>query len=210
MLCQSVRNLMPAVRPDLCHALALTALLLPLTTWGGAGHSHEHGVATLNLALSPYQVHLEFLSPAYNLLGFEHAPQTQAQQTAVNQMLTALADGHLFNLQGGGCILESHALETGFTKADMPRHGNEPGHEHKHGHAHHDHQHLHDEPTNAAGFHDLLLLLGYNCDAVPERLSIAPLLAQFPAIAQLQVQVVGMQGQRAQQLTPAQPVIRLR
>ncbi|MBM0104947.1 DUF2796 domain-containing protein [Steroidobacter sp. S1-65] len=55
-------------------------------------HAHEHGVATLNVAVDASRLALQFRSPAMNLVGFEHRPRTAQDQAAVSQALEWLRD----------------------------------------------------------------------------------------------------------------------
>ena len=39
--------------------------------------AHVHGVAHLNVALEDNELYIEFISPAANIVGFEHQPKTE-------------------------------------------------------------------------------------------------------------------------------------
>ena len=47
-------------------------------------HVHEHGVATLEVAIEAARLVLQFRSPAINLLGFEHPPRSAEDHAAVS------------------------------------------------------------------------------------------------------------------------------
>jgi hypothetical protein len=68
--------------------LAVLALTLPCAV---AARPHVHGAATLEIAIEAEQVELRLVSPLENLLGFEHAPRTEAQRTATRDMEKTLA-----------------------------------------------------------------------------------------------------------------------
>lgn len=53
-------------------------------------HAHEHGVATLGVAIDARQLAIQFRSPAMNLLGFEHRPRSAQDQAAVSRALALL------------------------------------------------------------------------------------------------------------------------
>lgn len=55
-------------------------------------HAHEHGVATLDVAVDGSQLLLQFRSPAMNLLGFERAPRTAQDEAAVAKAVQMLRD----------------------------------------------------------------------------------------------------------------------
>jgi hypothetical protein len=60
--------------------------------WFEDHHAHEHGVATLDVAVHASQLVLQFRSPAMNLLGFEHAPRSTQDNAAVSRALKWLRD----------------------------------------------------------------------------------------------------------------------
>ena len=55
--------------------------------------THEHGAALLNVALDGPDLVLEFISPAINIVGFEHAPSTNEQTELVEAAVDQLSDG---------------------------------------------------------------------------------------------------------------------
>ena len=55
-------------------------------------HAHEHGVATLEVAIEAAQLAIQFRSPAMNLLGFEHRPRSAQDQAALSRALGWLRD----------------------------------------------------------------------------------------------------------------------
>jgi hypothetical protein len=54
--------------------------------------SHNHGEAQLSLVLDGDQIAFTLASPAANLVGFEHAPENEAQQTKINNAKQTLGD----------------------------------------------------------------------------------------------------------------------
>lgn len=79
---------------------ALFVTLLCATTIGAAvedelfeeHHAHEHGVATLDVAVDGSRLVLLFRSPAMNLVGFEHRPRSAQDHAAVSQAMDWLRD----------------------------------------------------------------------------------------------------------------------
>jgi hypothetical protein len=55
-------------------------------------HAHEHGVASLEVAVEASRLVLQFRSPAMNLLGFEHQPRSAQDNAAVARALGLLRD----------------------------------------------------------------------------------------------------------------------
>jgi Protein of unknown function (DUF2796) len=45
--------------------------------------THQHGAASLQVSLDGRALHIALAGPADNILGFEHAPRTEAQKEAV-------------------------------------------------------------------------------------------------------------------------------
>lgn len=54
--------------------------------------AHEHGVATLNVAVDASRLMLQFRSPAMNLVGFEHRPRSAEDHAAVSRAMAWLRD----------------------------------------------------------------------------------------------------------------------
>lgn len=98
--------------------LAITLVLAPLVAAAGGGHRHHgthvHGHARLNLAQEGTALAMEFISPAANLLGFEHAPRNPAQHTALEEAVAALMDGAaLFHFSPqADCRLDDARVDT--------------------------------------------------------------------------------------------------
>lgn len=68
--------------------------------------SHVHGKADLALALEGSMLAVELETPLFNLVGFEHAPETDEQKVAVERAEAALSDADVlfvFNADAG-CI----------------------------------------------------------------------------------------------------------
>lgn len=72
-------------------ALSLTLVFATATGAGAEDelfeehHAHEHGIATLEVAVDASQLVLQFRSPAMNLLGFEHQPRSVRDNAAVSR-----------------------------------------------------------------------------------------------------------------------------
>ena len=77
-------------------------------------NAHEHGVAHLNVAIEHADLYLEFISPAANIVGFEHPPRTDGQKAKVNKAVEALKNGEAMillppDVQGwlADCIIDT-------------------------------------------------------------------------------------------------------
>lgn len=109
--------------------------------------AHVHGIAALNLALEGQEVHIELDSPAANIVGFEHAPSSEADHAALDKAVATLKDGdRLFKFNDdAGCRVETVNVASGLLDEEHEGHTDEkPGehpHEEKEGHDHEQHEH---------------------------------------------------------------------
>ncbi len=155
--------------------------------------AHEHGVAKLNVVLDGNTLELELDSPAMNLVGFEHAANSdsdKAKVAAVRQQLEQPLK--LFGLaSAAGCKEDQQELESPLF-GDAPK-ADGDGDEHEKGHVHSD--------INA---HYQL-----TC-ATPGKLAhidLAPLYKAFPATQTINVQLIGPNGQKGVETSPAKAVV---
>ncbi|WP_054886544.1 DUF2796 domain-containing protein [Pseudomonas sp. NBRC 111130] len=155
--------------------------------------AHEHGVARLNAVLDGNTLELELDSPAMNLVGFEHMASSDADKAKVAAVRQQLEQPlKLFALaSSAGCKEDQQELESPLfgdaAKAD------DDGDEHEKGHVHSD--------INA---HYQL-----TC-ATPEKLNqidLAPLYKAFPATQKINVQLIGPNGQKGVETSPAKAVV---
>ena len=154
----------------------------------GSLGAHQHGVASLNVALDGNTLELELDSPAMNLVGFEHAASSDADKAEVaavrQQLEQPLA---LFGLaQDAGCSVSAKDLQSPLF-GDASATGHEHAHEHTDIHAHY--QLACAQPGKLA------------------RLDLGPLFTTFPATQTINVQLIGPNGQKGSQATPAQAVV---
>ena len=75
-------------------SLATLVLLLPIKSAEPETtlDAHEHGSAMLNIAVDGNILFIEFESPAANITGFEHGPQTTAQAASIEAAISLLED----------------------------------------------------------------------------------------------------------------------
>lgn len=71
------------------------------------GSAHEHGAATLDIAIEANQIVVQFQSPLDNLVGFERAPRTDSETQRAAEAVARLQDGErLFRFDpAAGCKL---------------------------------------------------------------------------------------------------------
>ena len=126
-------------------ALGLAAPLLPAQDAGGkaappAGGdaaftqrgAHLHGKVVVNVALEGKLLSVELDAPAINVIGFEHAPRTDAQQRelAAADRWLASGVGVIGVSAAAGCVRQQ--VDYTPPKFDGDDHDHEAGHDHEH------------------------------------------------------------------------------
>ena len=181
--------------------LALPLALLPLHAAQAANHehshahaheehasldAHEHGVASLNVALDGQTLEIQLQSPAMNLVGFEHEAKSDADKAKV-----AAARQHLEQPQAlfalpieAKCALQDSEL-------DSPLFG---------GHAHEEHEH-----ADEHGHSDIDASYRFACANAEalQTLELGSFFGTFPGTEKLEVQLIGPSGQQGAELTPS-------
>lgn len=179
------------------------------TLWAGDhphhGHNaHVHGLAELTLALEGNHLELNLVSPAANIVGFEHRATTPEQIQAVEQAKTTLeSPGQLFVFAGTRCSLDAVMVDMAAVKhADKAHHGHDHEGEHHHGQGHKEYDEGHSEISANYRF---------RCEHGAELASIlVELPAQFPGIEKIQAMWVTESRQGAVELSAGVKHIRLR
>ncbi|MFJ4067126.1 DUF2796 domain-containing protein [Pseudomonas sp. NPDC089996] len=155
--------------------------------------AHEHGVAKLNAVLDGNTLELELDSPAMNLVGFEHVASSEADKAKVASVRQQLEQPlKLFNLaSAAGCKEDQQELESPLfgdaAKTD------DDGDEHEKDHVHSD-INAHYQLTCAA----------------PDKLAqidLAPFYKAFPATQKINVQLIGPNGQKGVESSPAKAMV---
>ena len=180
-------------------ALMTTALTVPAFGYERQHSSHEHGVATMQLVIEGKTLQLKIETPAMNILGFEHEPNTAEQKNAIKQ-----ADALLKN--SDNVVLLPKAAKCQLTKVNIESSlfHNEHEHEHEEGDSAHSDSHNED-----SGHTDYDLDYQYECDNIKalQQLGIT-LFSHFPLFEELEVQyIVPLEtgfGQGVKHLTPAE------
>ncbi len=181
--------------------LALPFTLLPLHAAQAANHehshahaheehasldAHEHGLASLNVALDGQTLEIQLQSPAMNLVGFEHEAKSDADKAKV-----AAARQHLEQPQAlfalpieAKCALQDSEL-------DSPLFG---------GHAHDAHEH-----ADEHGHSDIDASYRFACANAEalQTLELGSFFGTFPGTEKLEVQLIGPSGQQGAELTPS-------
>lgn len=167
-------------------------------SWNGrllAGEVHEHGRATLELAIEGELLELRLEGPLDGFVGFEHAPRSEAERADLRQAIATLSapDGLVELPVAAGCDLID-------AEARHPFDG--------HGGGGHDDRQA--SPPNE-GHAEMVVTQRFRCQT-PARLTSLRLrlFGTFPRVGRVDAVVVGPAGQQASSLSPAQRVVRLR
>lgn len=172
--------------------------------------SHEHGAATMLLAIEGDEVQLRIESPASNFLGFEHGPETAVQHQQLAQTIALLRNSEsvIALPEAANCRTEMievhHSLESEAHAGIEGSHAH--SHEEAHAEAHTEEAHTEDQATaeTQKGSHsDFAMEYHFECARIESLNSIrVELFHQFPLLKDLDVQYITPAGQGAVELTP--------
>ena len=152
---------------------------------------HVHGVGELHLVIENDNFGIELHGPLDNLLGFEHAPRTDAQRRAVKQMVAKLNNpAALFKLPpGAACKAGATQIDSPLTNAPAapPKAGTSPPKDAK------------SDDDHA----DLTADFEFTCGHIENLKSIeVDVFDVFPGTRTLKAEIVGPHGQSAKTLSP--------
>ena len=187
--------------------------------------AHVHGIAHLNVALEGKNLYMEFVSPAANIVGFEHHPKNKTERDAVESARNTLKNAEaVFTLPpaAGARLIDADVAST--TEHDEHHdaehgHEGEGHHESEHGHegeGHHeekagkDHAH-HDADEHEGETHsDFKAVYRFSCQN-PDKLATIEvrLFELFPGIEEIKVQILTETKQTAVELTQRKPKFNL-
>lgn len=178
-------------------AAALLALPPGLSAAAGEPHAHVHGRATLEVAIDGARLEVALETPLENVLGFEHAPRTDAQRAQVRAMAAKLraVPGLLVPTPAARCTTTGVTIESGALPPSLlaAPGGSAAG-----------------TPADAGDGHaDLDASFAWTCaePAKLDRLDVG-LLAAFPGLKRVDVQVIGPRGQSASTLSGGRREVR--
>lgn len=174
--------------------------------------AHEHGVGALNIAFDGATVAMELMAPGADIVGFEYAPNSDADRAAVDAAVATLAaplDLFLLPAEAACSVtLASAELES---EAGHDDHGHDDDHaEHGHDDDHADHakdDHA-DEDGGHTEFHATYTLTCAKPDALTQ-ITFA-YFDRFENARELEVQVLSSKGAQAFEIDRDAPVLDLR
>lgn len=187
-------------------ALSGFLLAFAMTGHASAADPHVHGLAQLQIGAGADRLDLLFVSPAANLVGFEHAPRTEQQRHAIRETFDFFRTEPLVENSSANCTIAEVSISGGPRESES--HDEHP-HEHHHddpeashaghgkAHAGHAQEHGQELPEHS----DIVVSQVLNCDGDWREGLRTTLLEQFEGIESLQVQWAGESGQGSAVLT---------
>lgn len=162
--------------------------------------AHTHGVAELAIAVEGPHMEIELISPAANIVGFEHRVKSDSQMQALKQATSTLSDAQqLFSIDGANCTVESASVDVSSLLAPEDSHG----HEHKNEHAHASDNHNNQHAEVVARYH-------YSCDKENKLRSISTsLFNKFSALEKIKVIWITDTNQGSLLINPGNSVVSL-
>ena len=166
--------------------------------------AHNHGFGELNVAIEGQTVVIELNSPAFNIVGFEHSPETNKDKAAIKDAVSVLNDGSKLFLfpTTAGCRLASVHIGSSLIDGQHSAHKNHDG---DHKDSKHDDHKDHDDDHKERDIHsEFQANYKFQCDVVEKVNTIQIMIFKhFPNTRQLDVKTILPNGQSAMKLTPA-------
>ncbi len=183
------------------RTLLLSTLLVCSASLYAEDHEHEehaahvHGKGQLLVAMEGDTLEIEFLSPAMNIVGFEHQPTNESQAHAVEKAIAILKQpDKLFSLSAAaGCKSASVEVESSLT-----------GHEH-HKYSDKDHKEEHEEDHSDFDGH-----YRFQCSnpTTLKRIEVK-IFGFFPGTEIIEAQSISTHGQQTIDLSPGNNILEL-
>lgn len=180
--------------------------------------AHEHGVSEAKLAVDGKIVEIEMHSPGADIVGFEHAAESDADKAAVARAADMLAKGAgiFVPVAAARCRLidadiDAPGMEAGHHDHDDKhlddkhhgKKGHAHGHGHSHGHGHKDHDDAKAEKHVEDGHSEFRAHYRFRCANADKLTHIdVKLFEKFPRARELRVQAVTGTGQFVRELKP--------
>jgi hypothetical protein len=180
--------------------------------------AHEHGSANLDIVIDTDTIQMSFHSPAVNIVGFEYATDDKQQLLLIKQAKDSLSNVYdMFSLVGNvSCQtvkasanwLTEHEEEHDDHEGHEEEHDDHEGHEEEHD-DHEGHEEEHDE-TPSSEHAEFIAEYELTCKQLNNLTAIEVNLFEFfPAIADLDVQMIYAGGQVKQELNANNTLIEL-
>jgi hypothetical protein len=156
--------------------------------------AHEHGKITINAALENQTLSIELDAPAINVVGFEHAPRTDAEKAAVRDAAALLKSAQ--GLFGFPPAARCQRIASQLTAPHWESETDEGHEEHEHEHEHHA---------------DYEARFTYRCEDSQQLTWFEPwLLDKLRNLHEARINLITLNGQRSQIVTQAHERVALR
>jgi hypothetical protein len=208
--------------------ILLTSLITPLSSFQILAvetlDSHEHGSANLNIAIDNKVIAIHFESPAVNIIGFEYQPNDEAQRSLISAAKSKLSNfANSYELQGEpNCLMISSSAdwvsehsesEHSESEHSESEHSESEHSESEHSESEHSEHSEQDETVGASletEHAEFVVEFELQCEQINNLTAIdVSLLALFPAIDEIDTQVIYTGGQIKQELTRNNTLIKL-
>lgn len=146
---------------------------------------HEHGASELDVAIDGHTLELQLHSPAINLFGFEHRANNAADHARLREVHTQLKSPlALLGLSEEQCLVRQAKIQSPLLDAHAPANR---GHSDVHTH------------------------YRLECPQLSQikELNFTQFFSAFPQTERIAVQLIGRDGQRGAELSPALPTLTL-
>ncbi len=178
--------------------------------------SHEHGSANLNIAIDNKVIAIHFESPAVNIIGFEYQPNDEAQRSLISAAKSKLSNfANSYELQGEpNCLMISSSADW-VSEHSESEHSESEHSESEHSESEHsESEHSEQDETVGASLEtehaEFVVEFELQCEQINNLTAIdVSLLALFPAIDEIDTQVIYTGGQIKQELTRNNTLIKL-
>ena len=179
----------------------LTCLMLTLPAHHAIAielDAHEHGSANLDIVIDTDTIQMSFHSPAVNIVGFEYATDDKQQLLLIKQAEDSLSNvNDMFSLVGNVSCQTVKASANWLTEHEE-EHDDHEGHEEKH------------DETPSSEHAEFIAEYELTCKQLNNLTAIEVNLFEFfPAIADLDVQMIYAGGQVKQELNANNTLIEL-
>ncbi|MDB4002494.1 DUF2796 domain-containing protein [Oceanospirillaceae bacterium] len=179
----------------------LTCLMLTLPAHHAIAielDAHEHGSANLDIVIDTDTIQMSFHSPAVNIVGFEYATDDKQQLLLIKQAEDSLSNvNDMFSLVGNVSCQTVKASANWLTEHEE-EHDDHEGHEEEH------------DETPSSEHAEFIAEYELTCKQLNNLTAIEVNLFEFfPAIADLDVQMIYAGGQVKQELNANNTLIKL-
>jgi len=180
--------------------------------------AHVHGEAELFVAYEDHHLEIQIISPAANILGFEHRPSTDQQWQMVENAKAVLeAPAQIFTFDGTKCTVSSTQVDMPFT--DNHDHDQKQHNEQAHTDHHQDENEVdlkehgpadHADHADHENHTEVVATYGFHCQDQTLKAINLGLFEPFPNIESIDAQWTTQTSQSSKELDSTQSSIHLK